>query len=57
MMVKGNLQQLLLSSDIDRLVGLEGCLSGNVPAAGLAREGGRDGPCGAARAAGHREGR
>jgi uncharacterized protein len=44
--VKGNLQQLLLSSDIDRLVGLEGCLSGNVPVAGLADEGGRSGPCG-----------
>jgi hydrophobe/amphiphile efflux-3 (HAE3) family protein len=45
-LVKGNLQQLMLSSDIDRLVGLEGCLSGNVPAAGLSREGGRNGPCG-----------
>jgi hydrophobe/amphiphile efflux-3 (HAE3) family protein len=45
-MVQGNLQQLLLSSDIDRLVGLEGCLSGNVPAAGLVHEGGADGPCG-----------
>lgn len=45
-MVQGSLQQLLLSSDIDRLVGLEGCLSGKVPAAGLAREGGQHGPCG-----------
>jgi predicted RND superfamily exporter protein len=45
-MVKGSLQQLLASADIDRLVGLEGCLSGNVPAAGLVHEGGRDGPCG-----------
>jgi len=44
--VKGNLQQLLLSSDIYRLLGLEGCLSGNVPAAGLPAEGGADGPCG-----------
>ena len=44
--VKGNLQQLLLSSDIDRLVGLEGCLSGNVPASALGVEGGRTGPCG-----------
>jgi hydrophobe/amphiphile efflux-3 (HAE3) family protein len=44
--VKGSLQQLLLSSDIDRLVGLEGCLSGNVPPAGLAHEGGSNGPCG-----------
>jgi predicted RND superfamily exporter protein len=45
-MVQGNLQQLLLSSDIDRLVGLEGCLSGKVPRAGLPREGGVNGPCG-----------
>jgi hypothetical protein len=44
--VRGSLQQLLLSSDIDRLVGLEGCLSGNVPVSALASEGGRDGPCG-----------
>jgi predicted RND superfamily exporter protein len=45
--VRGNLQLLLESSDIDRLVGLEGCLSGNVPPAGLPREGGANGPCGA----------
>jgi uncharacterized protein len=45
-LVKGDLQQLLLSSDIDRLLGLEGCLSGNVPARALGAEGGRDGPCG-----------
>jgi predicted RND superfamily exporter protein len=45
-LVKGSLQQLVLSSDIDRLVGLEGCLSGNVPVAALPREGGLNGPCG-----------
>jgi hypothetical protein len=45
-LVKGNLQQLVLSSDIERLVGLEGCLSGNIPASGLAGEGGPNGPCG-----------
>ena len=44
--VRGSLQQLLLSSDIDRLVGLEGCLSGNVPVSALAAEGGTSGPCG-----------
>jgi hydrophobe/amphiphile efflux-3 (HAE3) family protein len=44
-LVKGNLQQLLLSSDLERLLGLEGCLSGNVPAAAFASEGGADGPC------------
>ena len=46
MLVKGDLQQLVLSADLDRLVGLEGCLSGNVPARALAREGGANGPCG-----------
>jgi uncharacterized protein len=45
-LVKGDLQQLVLSADIDRLVGLEGCLSGNLPAAALAKEGGPSGPCG-----------
>jgi hydrophobe/amphiphile efflux-3 (HAE3) family protein len=44
--VRGSLQQLLLSADIDKLVGLEGCLSGNVPAGALASEGGARGPCG-----------
>jgi uncharacterized protein len=44
--VRGSLQQLLLSSDIDKLVGLEGCLSGNVPVSALASEGGVRGPCG-----------
>jgi hydrophobe/amphiphile efflux-3 (HAE3) family protein len=50
-LVKGDLRKLVLSSDIDRLVGLEGCLSGNLPAAALAREGGASGPCGQLRAA------
>ncbi|HEY2631363.1 MAG TPA: MMPL family transporter [Solirubrobacteraceae bacterium] len=45
-LVKGDLRKLVLSPDIDRLVGLEGCLSGNVPAAALAQEGGTGGPCG-----------
>ncbi|HEX3452364.1 MAG TPA: MMPL family transporter, partial [Solirubrobacteraceae bacterium] len=45
-LVKGSLQQLLLSSDLERLVGLEGCLSGNVPVQALAAEGGVNGPCG-----------
>ena len=45
-LVKGDLRKLVLSPDIDRLVGLEGCLSGNLPAAALAQEGGPGGPCG-----------
>jgi predicted RND superfamily exporter protein len=45
-LVQGNLEDLLLSDDIDRLLGLEGCLAGKVPPAGLPREGGANGPCG-----------
>jgi uncharacterized protein len=45
-LVKGDLQQLVLSPDLVRLVGLEGCLSGNAPAGALAAEGGPGGPCG-----------
>ncbi|HXO22118.1 MAG TPA: hypothetical protein VOA87_19545, partial [Thermoanaerobaculia bacterium] len=45
-LVKGDLQQLVLSTDIERLLGLEGCLSGNVPASALPSVGGRGGPCG-----------
>ncbi len=45
-LVKGDLQQLVLSSDLGRLVGLEGCLSGNIPASGLTAVGGPHGPCG-----------
>jgi uncharacterized protein len=44
--VKGDLQQLVLSSDLERLLGLEGCLSGNVPSGALGAEGGPNGPCG-----------
>ncbi len=44
--MKGDLQKLVLSSDIERLLGLEGCLSGRVPAKALATEGGAGGPCG-----------
>ncbi len=34
-LVKGNLQRTVLTSDLGRLIKLEGCLSGNVPAEGL----------------------
>jgi uncharacterized protein len=43
--VKGNLQRLLLSEDIQKLVGLEGCLAGRAGAGNLAAEGGVHGPC------------
>jgi predicted RND superfamily exporter protein len=45
-LVQGELEQLLLGEDVGRLAGLEGCLSGRVPASALAREGGAAGPCG-----------
>ena len=45
--VHEDLQQLVLGSDLERLAGLEGCLSGNVPAQALPAEGGAKGPCGA----------
>ena len=34
-LVKGDLQRTVLTSDLGRLLSLEGCLSGNVPAKGL----------------------
>ena len=34
-LVKGNLQRTLLTTDLGRLIQLEGCLSGNVPERGL----------------------
>ncbi|HEX7610972.1 MAG TPA: hypothetical protein VF380_09880, partial [Solirubrobacteraceae bacterium] len=45
-LVKGDLQQLVLSSDIERLVGLEKCLSGGLSVSELAQAGGAGGPCG-----------
>ena len=43
-LVREPLTQLTLTSDLERLLALEGCLSGNVPAGGQPR-GGADGPC------------
>jgi hydrophobe/amphiphile efflux-3 (HAE3) family protein len=36
-LVKGNLQRTVLTSDLGRVLKLEGCLSGNVPRGGLTR--------------------
>ena len=44
-LVKEDLKYLALTADIERLVGLEGCLSGNLPA-GVVPPGGQAGPCG-----------
>ena len=43
-LVRGDLSKLLLSQDLERLVGLEGCLAGNTPAR-VAVAGGPRGPC------------
>jgi hydrophobe/amphiphile efflux-3 (HAE3) family protein len=43
-LVREKLTDLVLSSDLGRLLGLEGCLGGNVPA-GITPRGGKDGPC------------
>jgi hydrophobe/amphiphile efflux-3 (HAE3) family protein len=43
-LVRGDLTKLLLTQDLERLIGLEGCISGNTPAS-VAPAGGADGPC------------
>ena len=43
-LVRGDLQKLVLSQDIERLLALEGCVAGNAPA-GAALPGGPRGPC------------
>ena len=44
-LVRGDLPRMVLTSDLNRLLGLEGCLSGNVPE-GVTPPGGASGPCG-----------
>jgi hydrophobe/amphiphile efflux-3 (HAE3) family protein len=48
-LVRGDLTKLLLTQDLERLIGLEGCISGNTPAK-VTPPGGPDGPCGRLRA-------
>src|SRR3954470_1118205 len=43
-LVRGPLTKLVLTSDIERVLGLEGCLSGNLPA-DVKPRGGPNGPC------------
>jgi hydrophobe/amphiphile efflux-3 (HAE3) family protein len=45
-LVRGDLPRLVLTADLNKLLGLEGCLSGNVPA-GAEPNGGAGSPCGA----------
>jgi hydrophobe/amphiphile efflux-3 (HAE3) family protein len=44
-LVRGPVSKLVLTSDLERLIALEGCLGGNPPATAKI-PGGRDGPCG-----------
>ncbi len=44
-LVRGPLTKLLLSQDLERVLGLEGCIAGNAPQ-GATPRGGADGPCG-----------
>src|SRR3954468_24020802 len=43
-LVKGDVSKLVLTADLERLLGLEGCISGNAPA-NVTPRGGREGPC------------
>src|SRR5215210_7383865 len=43
-LIRGSVPRLVLTADLGRLVGLEGCLSGNAPR-GARMPGGRAGPC------------
>src|SRR3954452_17485170 len=43
-LIKGPVSKLVLTSDLERLLGLEGCISGNAPA-GVTPRGGANGPC------------
>jgi hydrophobe/amphiphile efflux-3 (HAE3) family protein len=43
-LVRGPLRNTVLTDDLGRVIGLEGCLSGNAPK-GVTPRGGRDGPC------------
>lgn len=43
-LVRGPLTKLLLTQDLERVLGLEGCIAGNVPA-GATPPGGANGPC------------
>jgi hypothetical protein len=43
-LVRGPLTKLVLTQDIERVLGLEGCLSGNLPA-NVTPRGGANGPC------------
>ena len=43
-LVRGDLRRTVLTDDLERIIGLEGCISGHVPA-GVTPRGGKNGPC------------
>jgi uncharacterized protein len=43
-LVRGDLRRTVLTDDLGRVIGLEGCISGRVPA-GVTPRGGKNGPC------------
>jgi hydrophobe/amphiphile efflux-3 (HAE3) family protein len=43
-LIRGDLRRTVLTDDLERVVGLEGCISGRVPA-GVTPRGGTNGPC------------
>src|SRR4051794_167973 len=43
-LVRGDLRRTVLTDDLDQIIGLEGCISGRVPA-GVTPRGGTNGPC------------
>ena len=50
MLVRGPLTKLLLTQDLERVLGLEGCIAGNVPAGRRRRAAARTDPAGGSRA-------
>ena len=46
-LIRGDLAKLVLTSDLGRMLGLEGCISGNLPRQVTNPPGGRNGPCAA----------
>src|SRR4051794_18596448 len=43
-LVRGDVRRTVLTDDLGRVIGLEGCISGRVPA-GVTPRGGKNGPC------------
>ena len=44
-LIRGDVRRTVLTDDLERVIGLEGCISGRVPS-GVTPRGGATGPCG-----------